>query len=68
MYQQLNYDVHRMWVDELERRAAISRALPHRTPSWRAPSRFRLPGLRRRRTLAPKGPAYARVSHPQECS
>jgi hypothetical protein len=57
MYQQIMYDVHRQWLREFDREAALRRQLPRRKRSLR-PGWLKL-AFRRTRPTASRPPAVA---------
>jgi hypothetical protein len=69
VYQQIQYDVHRMWLEEFDREAAIRANLRTRRRRQKQPRRWRL-GLafHRTRPAAAKPAAGAALMQAPQCS
>ena len=68
MYQQIQYDVHRMWLEEFDREAAI-RANRARRRRTKQPRRWRLAlAFHRTRPAAAKPAAGAALMQAPQCS
>ncbi len=71
MYQQIMYDVHRQWLEEFDREAAIRRqAVSRRRRRRSEPRRWRLAlAFRRTRPAADRSAAVARgLAQASQCS
>jgi hypothetical protein len=68
MYQQIMYDVHRQWLEEFDREAAIRRQVPRRRRSFLPRRRLKL-AFHRTQPAAARPPAAPRgLPQAQQCT